>query len=582
MKSLFRFSTLPICLSLIFLSRPFTNYAASGNARSEDSTTHVTYAPAGTAVSVNVNCTSNDGTVNPLTWGVGAPDKYMWWPGNAALKQRISDAKIKLVRVSPVQLGKYNNRDMYPSTNTWNFTDMDLILNSIFDAGAQPIFQLCGYPAGVPAKNWTAYAQFMDGVIKRYNVQKVLGATRTIKYWEMWNEPTIEGDGVLSMAEYKSFVETVGTAMKAVDASIKIIGPADAWADLRAWSGTDGWSSYVAKNLESQVDILSWHNYGPDPSRSDLDRMTWQTPSYYSDFLTVQSGGEGNRFVGPSGKKYGTALTEYNMSHQDGGATYNVKYHSEYNATFTASAILNALKAKVDLFCFYNLSETGTNLLGLLTNSGFAPYKPYYTFYLFGNYTGNRALAATGGASALEYYASKDTVSGKYYVTLINKDVNSTVFDVTVNLNNIASATGSVIVRTVDATTNPTTSTTISYTNSKFTYSIPAYSVVSLEVAAPVTTSAAADFTFMVYPNPLHETTTIQLDMTRSKSPAKSVLLELFDITGKRVKSSVFNGAGQKAAPTQMVLQRGTLPSGVYLLKVTAGGKSVSKKLVIE
>lgn len=536
MKNLYRFSSLPICLSLILLSRPLTDYAASGNTRSEDSITKVSYAPAGTAVSVNVNCTSNEGTVNPLTWGVGAPDKYMWWPGNATLKQRISDAKIKLVRVSPVQLGKYNNRDMYPSAGNWNFTDMDLILNTIFDAGAQPIFQLCGYPAGVPAKNWTAYARFVDSVIKRYNVQKALGATRTIKYWEMWNEPTIEGDGVLSMAEYKSFVQTVGSVMKAADASIKIIGPADAWADLREWSGTDGWSSYVAKNLEPQVDILSWHNYGPDPSRSDLDRMTWQTPSYYNDFLTVQSGGDGNRFVGPSGKRYGTALTEYNMSHQDGGAAYNVKYHSEYNAAFAASAILNALKAKVDLFCFYNLSETGTNLLGLLTNSGFAPYKPYYTFYLFGNYTGNRALSATGGAAMLEYYASKDTVSGKYYITLVNKDVNSTVFDVTVNLNNISSATGSVTVRKVDAATNPTTATTISYTNRKFTYSIPAYSVVSFEVAPPAAPVALPDFTFRIYPNPFHETTTIQLD-TKGKSPAGPVLLELFDINGKRVKS---------------------------------------------
>src|SRR5688500_18156501 len=77
----------------------------------------------GTPTTVTVNCTSNDGTVNPFAWGVGAPDKYSWWPGNTALKQRISDAKIKLVRVGPVQLGKYNNRDMYPSANNWNFAD---------------------------------------------------------------------------------------------------------------------------------------------------------------------------------------------------------------------------------------------------------------------------------------------------------------------------------------------------------------------------------------------------------------------------------------------------------------------------
>jgi len=150
-----------------------------------------------------------------------------------------------------------------------------------------------------------------------------------------------------------------------------------------------------------------------------------------------------------------------------------------------------------------------------------------------------------------------------------------------VNLNNISSATGSVTVRKVDAATNPTTATTISYTNSKFTYSIPAYSVVSFEVAPPAVPVALPDFTFRVYPNPFHETTTIQLD-TKGKSPAGPVLLELFDINGKRVRSSIINGAGQKAAPAQLVLQRGTLPGGVYLLKVTAGSRSVSKKLVID
>ncbi|SFF09862.1 Alpha-L-arabinofuranosidase [Chitinophaga sp. CF118] len=435
---------------------------------------------AATATSITVNCSSNEGAVNPLNWGVGAPDKYMWWPGNTALQQRISDAKIKIVRVGPVQLGNYNGRDMYPAVDSWNFTDMDKILNSIFDAGAQPSFTIVGYPKGVAEKDWAAYAHFMEGVIKRYNVQKALGDNRTVKYWEMWNESTNEGDGILNQTEYKAFVQTVGNALKAQDPTIKLIGPAHSWSDL----GTGGWVSFAAKELESQLDILSWHDYGPDPVSSDAERMNWQKEHYYDKIIEGRTGGIGGALTGPSGKKYGAAITEYNMSHADGGSTYNLKYHSEFNATYAGSAIINALKAKADLFLFYNLSETGTNLLGLLDNSSFAPYKPYYTIYLFGNYTGTRALTATGGATSLDYYASKDTVSGKYYLTLVNKSVDGTTFNVTVNLSNISGATGTVKIRKVDASTNPTSNTSISYSTSKFTYSIAPYSVVSFEVAA--------------------------------------------------------------------------------------------------
>jgi hypothetical protein len=423
---------------------------------------------AGTATSVTVDCTSNGGAVNVNSWGIGAPDKYSWWAGNSNLKARISDAKIKLVRVGPVQLGKYTGHDVYPSPNNWNWTNMDAILNTIWDAGAQPLFIVCGYPGGVAAKDWNAYATFMEGVVNRYNVQKALGASKTIKYWEMWNEPTIEGDGTLTKDEYKAFVQTVGAKMKAKDSTIKLVGPADAWSDL---SGS-GFVAYTASNLANYISVLSWHDYGPAPDQSDSARMAWTKPHYQDNIVT------GRTAFG----SFGSAITEYNMSHQDGGSTYNQKYHNEFDATYAASAIINAMKGNAELFTFYNLAETGTNLLGALSNTDYSPYKPYYTFYLFGNYTGNQKLTASGGTTNLEYYATKNTTNGKYYVTVVNKDTSGVTYDVTVNLNNISSATGSVNVRKVNSTTNPTSYTTVNYSASQFTYSVAPFNVVNFEV----------------------------------------------------------------------------------------------------
>lgn len=262
------------------------------------------------------------------------------------------------------------------------------------------MFVVCGFPGGVPntrdanniitSADWTEYANFMKGVVKRYNTDKVLGATRTIRYWELWNEPENEEDGkIISFADYKTFAQTVGNAMKLQDSTIKLMGPVFQHSDF--FSSTS-FVSNAAKQLESQIDILSWHDYGPDPTASDAARMDWTKPHYQDKIVTVESGGAGDIFIGPSGKLYGAAITEYNMSHQDGGAAYNAKYHNEFNAVYSASAIVNAMKGNADMFMAYNLAETGTNLLGMLDNKSYSPYKPYYTYHLFGNHFGNQKL----------------------------------------------------------------------------------------------------------------------------------------------------------------------------------------------
>ncbi|QRK04699.1 hypothetical protein JQX13_31240 [Archangium violaceum] len=284
---------------------------------------------------MTVDTTSNAGTVNPFSWGVGAPDKYVGhWPGNETLKQRIRDAKVKLVRVGVTQWGQYNGKDVYPAHDTWNWTTLDALLNTLWDSGAEPLIVVCGFPGGVDktlsstqvilSADWAEYGTFMAGLVQRYNVDKVLGAAKRVRYFEMWN-----------------------------------------------------------------LDILSWHNYGPwaDSTATNAQRMAWTKPNYQDDVIKVKNGGLNGVLTGPSGKKYGAAITEYNIAQGD-FAGFNAKYHSEVNATWMASAIINAMKANIDLFTFYNLAEAGENHLGLLSNTDFAPYKPYFTLFLFGNYNG--------------------------------------------------------------------------------------------------------------------------------------------------------------------------------------------------
>ncbi|NTX51010.1 hypothetical protein [Myxococcus sp. CA039A] len=455
-------------------------------------------ARAALATTVTLDSASNAGPISPYSWGVGAPDKHIaHWPGNAALRQRITDAKVKIVRVGLTQWGLYNNSDVYPAHDTWNWTTLDALLNTIWDAGAEPLIVVCGFPAGVtktfsPTKvilsaDWAEYGHFMAGLVQRYNVDKVLGTAKSVRYFEMWNEPTIEGDGhFASMADYNTFYSTVATAMRAKDPTLKLIGPVDSHSGDLDKGPTESWLSNAAKNLEANLDLLSWHNYGPwadDTSKTDADRMAWTKPHYQDDVIKVKNGGLNGVLTGPSGKKYGAAITEYNVAQGD-FAAFNPKYHSEFNATWTASALINAMKGGVDLFTLYNLSENDKNHLGLLTNTDFTPYKPYFTLFLFGNYTGNQRLTTTGGTANLEALASRDTATGTTFLTVVNKDTVGNTYDVTVSLANHGSATGTVKVRVVNAATtaNPTAYTPVPFTGSAFTYSVPPYHVVSFEI----------------------------------------------------------------------------------------------------
>ncbi len=461
-----------------------------GSTNSSVATLTVTTGP---TVNLNINCASVLGPVNPNVWGVDGPDKQTWYAGNVNLEQDIRNAGIKLVRINPIQNCIYTGRDPYPAPNDWNFTGLDAILNTIFVAGAQPVVTICDFPGGVSHStdangyitnaDWNEYGIFMSNVVYRYNIQHALGTNNSVRYWEMWNEPEIEPDGKFaSESAYGTFVQTVGSAMKAVDPTIKLIGPVADYTDF----SSSGWVSYTAKNLSAQIDILCWHDYGPSGQGTNGSVfMNWTPLNYKTNFETEESG-DGGIFKGPGGRLYPGAITEYNMDQYDVNPTFDLMYHDEFDATFAASAIINAMYGNADIFSFFILSQGGSDLLGLANDSSYSPYTPYYTFYLFGNYFGDQFISSSGGASTLESIASEKTAAGTYTVMVVNKDTSNTTYTVNFNLNNIPSPNGLVLIHAVNATQTPVSWLgTAVYTNSSFSYVIPPYNVIAFEFDPP-------------------------------------------------------------------------------------------------
>ena len=75
-----------------------------------------------------------------------------------------------------------------------------------------------------------------------------------------------------------------------------------------------------------------------------------------------------------------------------------------------------------------------------------------------------------------------------------------------------------------------------------------------------------------IFPNPNNGQFTIKFNN------AKDVKLEVYDVRGRAVLSQDYNVSGQ----FNETINLGSVQSGMYLLKVNNGGKTITKKIIVE
>ncbi|MBL8993344.1 MAG: hypothetical protein JNM63_08395, partial [Spirochaetia bacterium] len=413
------------------------------------------------AVSIVVDVNQKLRTFNEKVLGIGGPDKRIWWAGHAELIATLSNAKIKIVRIGPAQTGLYNSnksgrRDIYPEPGQWVWENVDPIIKTIFDAGSEPLFLVNAYPGGVPsyktngalptsAAHWAEYARYMRGIVKHFNVDKALGPGHTIRYWEMWNEPEIEPDGKLTKDAYKAFFNTVGTAMKEVDPTIKLLGPVS-----QSYRFSHDWLPWAREHL-TNLDIVSWHQYAPRWG-SDEARMATNVLMYRDAVIAERALGKG------------TAITEYHC----GSMSNRANYSNEFGAAFLGSALVNAIQGGVDIFSVFISYHPWENSV---LSADFKPLRSFYPYYLLGNFHGETIVSSTGGNKWIEHVATTSTRSGETYVMVVNKDAARKNYSLSLKVNGMPSS-GKVAVRKVDADTLPTESVTLAYSESVLPYTL--------------------------------------------------------------------------------------------------------------
>ncbi len=324
------------------------------------------------------------------------------------------------------------------------------MIDSIRGKGMEPMLQ-------VPFNNGQFSAQNAASIVQYINITK----GKNVKYWVIGNEPDL-AYSFTNAAQVAAYIKSFSSAMKAVDPTIKIVGPETAWFNqgiLNGLTTANGPDDITGKDGAGRyyIDIFSFHTYPFNGSQSRAQVITKLTAAgSLQDNLVLlnQRVAACNTAHGRTGANaIKTAITEGNISYQNNVSDdlYGVGTNSFIGGQFVAEMMAIAMKNNVSHFHLWSVIEGGSNSP---TNIGYIDpvtknKKPLYHHYkmLADNFRGTYANGTTNQAN-VKAFATKN--GQNIVVMLMNQDL-STAFNYTMSFNTAAIAGNSALKVNIDA-----------------------------------------------------------------------------------------------------------------------------------
>jgi len=454
-------------------------------------------ASASTSVSVSVNVGQALGAIPATGTGVNVA-VYDGAMNSSATPGILSTAGMKAVRYPG---GSYAD-NYHWQTDTLEGglfhapnTGFDAYMATVRAAGAQAVIT-ANYGSGTPqeAADWVRYA----------NVTKGYG----VKYWEIGNE--IPGNGEYgakwetdnhashSATTYATNLLQFISAMKAVDPTIKIgavLVPPGTWPDGIVGPGdTQDWNDTVMSIAGTKIDFVIDHIYPSPTSEADLlTKPQTLDPSVMSATHALIT-----KYSGANAPNVGIAVTETNGSKYSDTAPQGLFAPDQYLTLMEEGAFT------VDWWDLRNGSDC-TNLTtvdgateyndGGMVSSGAScepavntPFPSYYGTEMIGKLgaSGDTLVSTNSSTSLLSTHAVK-RANGDVDVMLINKDPNNAA-SVSLSYNGFTPGSGTP---TVYSYLKNGTSITSSATGSATSQTVPAYSIVVVQLHSGSGSSAS-------------------------------------------------------------------------------------------
>ncbi|MBN2851966.1 MAG: cellulase family glycosylhydrolase, partial [Clostridia bacterium] len=150
--------------------------------------------------------------------------------------------------------------------DSYDFSMTDKYLKAIKDVGSDIIYRLgesiapADYKRFVnPPTDMEKWARICIGIIRHYNNGWADGFHYDIKYWEIWNEPSVETMWTGTLEQYLEMYSAAAKAIRSYDSSLKICGPVACSADRIT---NEVFLKYINSHLEVPHDVYTFHLYG--------------------------------------------------------------------------------------------------------------------------------------------------------------------------------------------------------------------------------------------------------------------------------------------------------------------------------
>ena len=364
--------------------------------------------PAPTAVTISTTTR----TPRTTTWSVNYWD---WMPdfGDAVTG---TESLVAALRPAYLRVGGYNNDANTP--NAFDDTQFDAMVTYARAVGAEPIVQvpLLADAAGNPPTADTAAAMVQYGVTQGYG----------IKYFSIGNEPDIyDTPGQPSWPQvmgytpedYCAAVSADVAAMKAVDPTIKIVGP-DLAYKYQAGGGTaTDWLTPILETCGDQFDVISIHRYPFESMMATLPAVE-ADPVQFRQVMTsvlgiLQQTGQGEKPL---------ALTEMNVAYDATACVLGGSPGTVGSALWMADILGSAIELQLWTSAVWDISDPDDWSLGLIgLPPGHVPRPEYYAYLFYAEHFGPTVLPTPAGLpSGVSAYSSRDAGDDATEIVLVN------------------------------------------------------------------------------------------------------------------------------------------------------------------
>jgi hypothetical protein len=329
-----------------------------------------------------------------------------------------TDAQIAALAPAFMRVGGYNN-DANTAT-PFDDAAFDTAVAYAHAIGAEPIIQvpLLADTAGNPPTPATAAA-----MVTYANVTNHYG----IKYFSIGNEPDLyatQGSLTDSSApaipgytavDYCASATAYVAAMKAVDPTIKIVGP-DLSNMYLGGSSADNWLNTILTTCGDLFDIIAIHRYPFDAQHATLSAAAADPASFRFVIEQVRSTLQATGYADKP-----LALTEMNVAYDGALCVLGADPATVGSALWLADSIGTAIELGLWTSAVWAISDDNDYAFGLIGPApAHVPRPEYYAYALYAEHFGPTLLQITSTPTGVSAHASRNQADDATEIVVVN------------------------------------------------------------------------------------------------------------------------------------------------------------------